>query len=223
MATLSPRHGGSMDMDMGMNMGMDNSTTAGMMNTAFTTSLGAANLWFPSWTPTSPGSTFGACLGLFFLAILSRFLTAVKACAETAWATSLRQERLQALSSSSSPSRGALTEKGAVPLAADSPNLAKGLSRESSPPAFTSLSSAPPPALAPLPPFTPPFRLAIDLPRSLLFGLQSFVTYLLMLAVMTFDVWFFVAILVGLMVGEVGFGRFVAAFGGGRHGIVEVH
>ncbi|BGP18699.1 hypothetical protein JCM10213_006262 [Rhodosporidiobolus nylandii] len=218
MASLLRRHGASMDMDMGgMNMGMDNSTTASMMNTAFTTSVGGVNLWFSRWTPTSAGATFGACLGLFFLAILSRLLTAVKACADTAWAVSLHQERLSSLAPAS--------KDGAVALPADSPSLLKGESRESSPPAFSvpSAASSSLPPRPQLPPFTPPFRLAIDLPRSLIFGFQSFVGYMLMLAVMTFDAWFFIAILLGLMAGELCFGRYIAAFGGTRHGVEAAH
>jgi copper transporter 1 len=44
---------------------------------------------------------------------------------------------------------------------------------------------------------------------------QSFVNYLLMLAVMTVNAFFFIAILLGLVVGELAFGRFVVAIGGG--------
>ncbi|GAA6028937.1 hypothetical protein JCM8097_001514 [Rhodosporidiobolus ruineniae] len=215
--SLHPRHDSmAMDMDMGsMNMGMDNSTTAGMMSTAFTTSLGAANLWFSSWTPASAGATFGACLGLFFLAILSRFLAAIRACAETAWVQALRRER--ALASSASSTTSLTGKEGAVALPADTPSLGKSASRESSPPAFS--ATAPSPSSRPVqPPLSPPFILAIDMPRTLLFGFTSFVQYLLMLAVMTFDAWFFIAILLGLMGGELCFGRFVAAFGGaGAH------
>lgn len=90
---------------------MDNSTTAAMMHTAFTASIGSANLWFESWTPSSPAATFGACLGLFALAVLSRFLSAVKVCAEAAWITSVNHHAAQerragpiALSQPASPS-----------------------------------------------------------------------------------------------------------------------
>jgi len=36
----------------------------------------------------------------------------------------------------------------------------------------------------------------------------SAISYFLMLAVMQFNVWFFIAILIGLGVGELGFGRY---------------
>ena len=38
--------------------------------------------------------------------------------------------------------------------------------------------------------------------------LWSAINYLLMLAVMQFNVWFFIAILIGLGLGELGFGRY---------------
>ena len=42
-------------------------------------------LWFSSWTPTSGGGFAGACIVLFFLAIVDRFLAAVRASAEVRW------------------------------------------------------------------------------------------------------------------------------------------
>lgn len=59
----------------------------------------------------------------------------------------------------------------------------------------------------------PPFILAIDLPRSLLLLVQSAVGYLLMLSVMTFNVYFFISVLGGLTVGELAFGRYSAGHG----------
>ncbi|GAA5909909.1 hypothetical protein JCM5296_007437 [Sporobolomyces johnsonii] len=211
---------GSMSGMSSMNSGETNGTTASMMNTAFTTKLAASNLWFSTWTPTTAGSTFGACLGLFFLAILSRFLSAVKACAEVAWAQSIQREHRQRTQRppplSSSPSSSSDATGLVKTLSADDPALAP-----SSPPATPSASAIP--AL----PFSPAFHLSIDLPRALLFGLQSFIAYLLMLAVMTFDAWFFIAILLGFMAGEVAFGRFIVLLGGGlighSHGGPEGH
>jgi len=42
----------------------------------------------------------------------------------------------------------------------------------------------------------------------LLEGLVSFVGYALMLAVMLMNAWFFIAIILGIIVGETSFGRF---------------
>ncbi|GAA5876770.1 hypothetical protein JCM16303_006281 [Sporobolomyces ruberrimus] len=209
---LSRRHGGDMS---GMNMGQSNSTSATMMSTYFTTSLGASNLWFSSWTPTSAGATFGACLGLFFLAILSRFLAAVKSCAEVAWAQSLKRQYLASRPPIPSPATPASNEDKSTPgISGDLDSILPTL--PATPPSSTRSAS-------PSIPFTPPFNLSIDLPRSLLFGLQSLIAYLLMLAIMSFSTYFFISILIGLVVGELCFGRFIAllggaAVGGGHHG-----
>ncbi|GAA5910099.1 hypothetical protein JCM8208_000955 [Rhodotorula glutinis] len=224
-AQLHAEHGSDSSMD-GMSMGMDNSTTATMMYTAFHTSLGSANLWFDGWTPTSPAATFAACLGLFFLAILSRVLAAVKVCAEAAWSTSLAHHRAR---------------RGPISLAADADADAPVLNQDHDDDKASQLEPTPAPSYpastsaSPSSPsrfstavYSPPFLLAVDLPRALLLGLQAFVAYLVMLAVMSYNAYFFVAILVGLMAGELAVGRYIAAFGGagaahGGHGEGWLH
>lgn len=167
-------------------------------------------MWFSGWTPTTAGETFGACLGLFFLAVLSRFLSAVKACAEVAWLHSYQQQNRARRRNGPI----ALPDTVAsVDTPATQPMLQKETSRDSSAPSYP--SSATPTRQSP---FSPPFSLAIDLPRSLLFGLQAFIAYLLMLAVMTYNAWFFIAILLGLVAGEMAFGRYIALLlGAGEH------
>ncbi|GBE83730.1 Ctr copper transporter family-domain-containing protein [Sparassis latifolia] len=54
------------------------------------------------------------------------------------------------------------------------------------------------------------FSLWTDLPRGLLEGFQSAIAYFLMLAVMVMNAWFFIAIFLGIVVGETFFGRFGA-------------
>ncbi|BGP02240.1 Copper transporter [Rhodotorula toruloides ATCC 204091] len=213
MATrLAPRHGG-MEMD-GMDMGMSNSTSATMMSTFFTTSLGSANVWFSGWTPTTAGETFGACLGLFFLAVLSRFLSAVKACAEVAWLHSYQQQgRARRRNGPIALPDSTPSPPDTLDPSAAASNLQKETSRSSPAPSYPSSSTS---SREPL--FSPPFSLAIDLPRSLLFGLQAFIAYLLMLAVMTYNAYFFIAILLGLVAGEMAFGRYIALLlGAGAH------
>jgi hypothetical protein len=109
--------------------------------------IGTTILWFPSWIPNTGPATFGACIGLFFLAAFSRFVEALRvACS--------------------------------------------------------------PPMTA-----TRRYLLGPECACATLFMLWSGVNYLLMLAVMQFNVWWFVAILVGLGSGELAFGRYCRTYG----------
>ncbi|KIK09641.1 hypothetical protein K443DRAFT_127524 [Laccaria amethystina LaAM-08-1] len=42
-------------------------------------------LWFQGWVPKSPGAMFGACFGLFLLAIVERWIAAIRSLAEAYW------------------------------------------------------------------------------------------------------------------------------------------
>lgn len=42
-------------------------------------------LWFQGWVLKSPGAMFGACLGLFLLAIVERWIAAMRSLAEAYW------------------------------------------------------------------------------------------------------------------------------------------
>jgi copper transporter 1 len=155
--------------------------------------LGMANLWFAGWTPTTAGATAGAALGLFLLAILSRLLAVVSTSAEAAWSQSIALQR-------------SASRLGVVPtLVSSKGEKEKDNLSPSSSSASSHLSS---PSLLLAPPFIP----SIDIPRALLLMFQAFVGYLLMLAVMTYNAWFFIAILLGFGVGELAFGRMM-----GRH------
>ncbi|ORY89066.1 Ctr copper transporter, partial [Leucosporidium creatinivorum] len=174
-------------------MGTTNSTTSTMMMTSFTTALGASNLWFTSWTPTSAGATAGASIGLFFLAIFSRLLSAVRSSAEQSWAETLALRR-QAI-------RLDLIEDKSFAKASSSSSSTTANDR--SPSVAAKLKQA------------PPFLWSIDAPRAALFGVQAFVGYLLMLAVMSYSAWFYIAIIVGMMTGELLFGRWSTHAGAG--------
>lgn len=221
----------------------------------------------PSADPISPlfsqvGATFGACLGLFFLALLSRFLAATKACLEKAWFLTLRNEKLTTLT----PSTASLVTNNG------SPSLAKTGADVNVAAVPATLVQRRRGGNGPSSPHNPEFRVSHDVPRAILFGLQNFVQYMLMLAVMSFNGFFcascasllplhrctdfslllpflscsstllmasfplplsssvlllpallpstpplltVLAILLGLIAGELAFGRYIAAFGGG--------
>ncbi|KAI6110729.1 CTR copper uptake transporter [Pisolithus croceorrhizus] len=72
--------------DNGMNMTMDGSVelATGQMLPYLHFTLGDT-LWFLGWVPQSRGAMFGACIGLFLLALLERWLAVCKAIIEVHW------------------------------------------------------------------------------------------------------------------------------------------
>ncbi|KAI6114651.1 CTR copper uptake transporter [Pisolithus thermaeus] len=78
--------------DNGMNMTMDGSMelAAGQMLPYLHFTLGDT-LWFLGWVPQSRGAMLGACIGLFLLALLERWLAACKAVIEVHWNKSASQ------------------------------------------------------------------------------------------------------------------------------------
>jgi len=152
-------------MDMNVTSSTSNSTvsSAAVLMMPFHTGIGMDVLWFQPWIPTEVSSTFGACVGLFFLAAFYRFLNAVKVTTDLKWHTEWAEKMASLSDNCCEPSPGVLR-----------------------------------------------FSLKPDLLRGLLEGLFSFIGYFLMLAVMVMNAWFFIAIILGITVGETLFGRFAA-------------
>jgi hypothetical protein len=71
------QRGTNMDTTMNMNMTMTNDTQAGMMMIPFLHFPGGDHLLFEAWQPTSGGAIGGACVGIFFFAILERGMQAI--------------------------------------------------------------------------------------------------------------------------------------------------
>ncbi|SCV71527.1 BQ2448_3115 [Microbotryum intermedium] len=192
-------HGADMDMNM------SNSSSA-TMGTSFSTTIGSAQLWFDGWIPTGSSSTAGACVGLALLAIFSRFLAAVRTSCEANWTQSIMRQRLaqhRPLVDATLLNTVSMTPSGSD-LDGDSDPADRARARTQSDliDLLHKFHSSPAP-------FTP----SIDLPRTVIFTLQAFIGYLLMLAIMTYSAWFFIAIIAGLAVGELLFGRSI-----NRHG-----
>ncbi|EFI28582.1 copper transporter [Coprinopsis cinerea okayama7 len=155
------------------------------------------HLFFKEWVPSSPGAIAGACIGLFLLAIIERWLTAIRAVFEHHWQqralllSSRYSEGTSSLSSSSRTDGKSLDESGSVKM------------REEGGP-----TTQIPPVLPRLRLRTiPPFVASHDIPRGILHAFQAALGYLLMLAVMTFRVEFILCIVAGLGIGEAFFGR----------------
>ena len=72
--------------DNGMDMSMDGAMqlTAGQMLTYLHFTIGD-NLWFLGWVPTSVGGMVGACIGLFLLGVLDRWIAASRAVMAMHW------------------------------------------------------------------------------------------------------------------------------------------
>ncbi|SAM05308.1 hypothetical protein [Absidia glauca] len=188
-------HHGTSTMDDMSSMGdMDMTMT---MGTFHWSSSGDA-LWFDSWMPKSEPAYIGACIGLFVFAIVSRGFLALEIYF-VAW----RARRFEALHQQ--PTIASISQ---TQLKRPSPSSSISQSLANEYPAEMQL------------PLVPPFSWITDPVRSFLTTFSSFVSYLLMLVVMTGNGGFFIVIIVGIFVGEVAFGRFRSIGGikgGGEH------
>ncbi|KAF7980532.1 hypothetical protein HWV62_37663 [Athelia sp. TMB] len=131
------------------------------------------NLWFLGWVPESAGAMVGACIGLFLLALVDRWIAACRAIMEVHW--SKRAQMVE------------WTKEDANVI---------GTSKEKS---------------SRLHRMSPQFIPAHDLSRGVLQIVQSLLGFLFMLTVMTFQVGFILAIVVGMGVGETLFGKYGSA------------
>lgn len=180
-----------------MNMGMDHSSTetssgSSMMKMAFHTST-IDNLFSEAWTPKTIGQYAGACIFLIVLAIIYCALAAFKSIQDAKWHKDERARGIVVAGTRRNSVRSSVVDEG-KPAAAvgnietvGSGNSGEGEEKEN--------------------PWTAPWRLSIELPRAAISTVVSGVGYLLMLAVMTFNVGYFLSVLAGIFVGELAFGR----------------
>lgn len=175
---------------------MDMSGMSGMSMTmgTFHWSSSGDGIWFDAWVPKSEGAYIGACFGLFFFAILSRGLPALEAYF-IAW-KNLRDNRVAGNQLQSTVVRTDIEK---------SSNSTNDSSSQSFNP-----NAYPTPLRLPA---VPPFSWSTDTVRSFLSAFSSFVSYLLMMVVMTGNGGFFVVIVIGVFFGEMAFGRFRALGG----------
>jgi len=76
-------HGAENGMDMSMDDGMTLASGTMMPMLHFTPLTDT--LWFNGWVPQSRGALAGACIGLFVLALVDRWVSAVRAMMEAHW------------------------------------------------------------------------------------------------------------------------------------------
>ncbi|KAI8082712.1 Ctr copper transporter family-domain-containing protein [Halteromyces radiatus] len=184
-------HGSGSMSDMGgMNMDMSSMT----MGTFHWSSTGDA-LWFDAWMPKSEPAYIGACIGLFVFAVVSRGLLALEV-----YFVSWRARRFESIHQANHISMSQTQLKDQTSTSSQS------LTNKDYP---TELGL----------PLVPPFSWITDPIRSFLTTFSSFVSYLLMLVVMTGNGGFFIVVIVGIFVGEIAFGRFrsIGGMKGGEH------
>ncbi|KAH7883903.1 Ctr copper transporter [Phlebopus sp. FC_14] len=159
-------------------------------------------LLFRTWQPSSTSAIVGACIALFVFCILERGLAALRRSRELYW-----RSRALALVLNRQPS--------GPPRSLDSPAAVNDCKHGESSDMVAVVEEALPstkPAGAKIPirssaRLIPPFIPSHDVPRGIIQAVQSMFSYVLMLAVMTFNAEYIISIVVGLGVGEILFGR----------------
>ncbi|KAJ7118335.1 Ctr copper transporter family-domain-containing protein [Mycena epipterygia] len=176
-------HGAANGMDMSMDDGMTLASGTMMSMLHFTR---GDTLWFAGWVPQSAGAMAGACIGLFVLALVDRWVAALRAMMEAQWRAAARRQQVAA-------------GKGCDNADADDDKKTKKKKK------FGGVRLT-----------APPFVPAHDVMRGAMHALQAFLGFAFMLAVMTFQAAFIITIALGLGVGEMLFGRYASAAAGGH-------
>ncbi|KAL9098161.1 MAG: hypothetical protein Q9163_006126 [Psora crenata] len=145
-----------------------------------------------SWRPTGTGSYAGTCIFLIFLAAILRGLFAGKHFLERKWLDRALERRYIKI-------RGTPTEADRIDASADGKYgtlvTAKGVEQH-----VKVVANQSRPVM--------PWRLSVDVPRAIYVTITAGVGYLVMLAVMTMNVGYFLSVLGGIFVGELLVGRY---------------
>ncbi|KAI5921891.1 Ctr copper transporter family-domain-containing protein [Camillea tinctor] len=186
---LSPRHGD--ESIEGMDMGSSSGSPMMMTMMAVFQNEMATPLYSEAWTPTTAGAYAGTIIFLIVLGVVMRLLFAAKAFAEARWLEAemnrryvVVQDKLpvaEQVMRDDASKRAILTENGIeqnVMVVQKNTIHAR------------------------------PWRLSVDPLRALLDTLIAGVGYLLMLAVMTLNVGYFLAVLGGTFLGSLLVGRY---------------
>lgn len=165
-----------------------------MMSMTFFTST-STPLYSAMWSPTSVGGYAGTCIFLIVLATIFRGLLAVKAWKETAWLDAEFNRRYvtvagklpksERISADSDSKRMILTENGVEEDVIVVKKRSMGIR---------------------------PWRITTDPVRAVMDTVLAGVGYLLMLAVMTMNVGYFLSILGGTFLGSLALGRYAITY-----------
>ncbi|KAL5396333.1 hypothetical protein PMIN04_005016 [Paraphaeosphaeria minitans] len=203
----------------------------GMMGT-FSTST-RVTLFFSDWTTDTPAKYFGTLIFLFVVTLLNRFLGAWRSQLGHKWANDAADARrkveqrraykhaFKRVEIERQPSETHFDAEGEesstekAPLSPYPPGMdvETGEKRQSGTPVYMAIFGGRWRA-------GNPWRVNIDVPRALLEGIRALIGYLLMLAVMTFNLGFLLVVILGIVVGELILGRYISGTGweeGGCH------
>lgn len=148
-------------------------------------------LYSMSFAPSNTGQYAGMCVFIIVLGVIFRASVAYRHALEQRWLGKEQNQRHVVV-------RGIPTEiqqVGAKPVAKRATTVTEGGVQEEI--TFVENHKRK----------TSPWRLTVDIPRALLTTATVGMAYLLMLAVMTMNVGYFISVLVGAFVGEIFFGR----------------
>ncbi|TVY91021.1 hypothetical protein LAWI1_G003248 [Lachnellula willkommii] len=175
---------------MDMSSSNDSTMSMSMMSMTFFTST-VTPVYSAMWTPTSTGQYAGTCIFLIILATIFRGLLAIKAWKETAWmdaefnrryvTVAGKESQAKRISSDSDSKRMYLSENGVEEDVFVVKKRTMG---------------------------TRPWRITTDPVRAVMDTVIAGVGYLLMLAVMTMNVGYFLSILGGTFLGSLALGRY---------------
>ncbi|KAK2746502.1 hypothetical protein FQN57_003128 [Myotisia sp. PD_48] len=175
------------------------SSSSGGMTMVFFSST-TTPLYSSSWTPKSSGSYAGTCIFLIFLAILGRAILALKYMLELRALAAARKRRYVVVAGQTPESERIATDSSGDNTSTDGEKSGTFISAHGVEERVRVVnSSAGPPVM--------PWRFSVDIPRAALVTVLAGIGYLLMLAVMTMNVGYFLSVLAGVFIGDLAIGR----------------
>jgi solute carrier family 31 (copper transporter), member 1 len=180
------------DMSGMMNSSSMMNSTMMMMNMDMTFfSDTTTPLYSMHWQPMTSGQYAGTCIFLIFLSIISRLLTATRTFIESRWHQQALRRRYIVVADKQPLSERVISD----------PNGSQATLTTNGVDELVRVVQA-------RPKMPVAWRFSVDLPRALLVTVQGGVMYLLMIAVMTMNVGYFISVLAGIFIGELAVGRY---------------